>query len=254
MLHLGHLHKCTAQHLSRLLLMPADSSTPGSNLDATERPRSITGLPQPSSSHCQGQQAPLQSARHIDESQLASVAKGSSMSSGSPSLQRRSKSGTADVLGAFPPLKHRHSNNFKTKPPGNSATSTAMLLGSAWLSENARAAAAVPSCGKSNQVRLCCTVMLCCIVMLCPPVASQIRYGCAALSRCAMLWSWKLMLCRAVSYQRSAVLHWHAGTPCSCADVVHNEPFNKLSCMVLRFGPCSTFIVAVSKLLRWQHL
>lgn len=133
----------------------------------TERPRSITGLPQPSPSQCQGQQPPLRSARHTAEPQISAVTKRPSMSSGNPSLQRCSNSSTADVLGSFPSMKHRDSNHIQTELPGNSLKPAAALLGSALLPENASAAAAavLHSCGNSNQVWPRCIVVLCHTVM-----------------------------------------------------------------------------------------
>ena len=192
-----------AQHLSRLLL--AGSSTLGSKLDVTERPRSITGLPQPSPSHCQGQQAPLPSAWPIAEPQPTADAKRSSMSLGNPSLQPGSGTSTADVLGSSPTLKHRDINSIRTQPLRNSSKAA-----TSFGPETARSAAAVPSCGKTNQVRPCCAVMLCHGII-----------KTHALPRCV-----NTAQCRHVAL---------ACEPhCSHAHAVHSD-FQRLSCMILSF-------------------
>ena len=77
------------------------------------------------------------------------------MSSGNPSRQPGSNSSTADVLSSVTPLKHKDSSCTRTELPGKRFKSFATLSGSALAPENASAAAAVPSYGKSDQVRRC---------------------------------------------------------------------------------------------------
>lgn len=185
----SQLSDCAAQHLSQM--HDVGSRAPGSKPEITERPRSITNLPQPSPAHPQALGPPLPSARPNAEPHPTAVTKRSSMPYETPFFQPSSSSSTADILGSFPSFKHRGSNSMGRQLSGNNSRPTATLSGSASLPDkaSAAAAAAVPSFGTSNQVWPRG------IIMLRPTVTQSHTVPCCAVPCCVKSRGHALLSC-----------------------------------------------------------